>query len=278
MSSRRPRRRGLAEEHEEHEEHPDERWMASYMDMVTVLMVLFMVLFAMSTVDQKKFDQLSNSLATGFGATEIGRVDTAEGIVVPADLVNEEVEEVEEVEEELTDLELAILEVDQLEKLRDQIIDNLEQRGLLHSVELIIDERGLTIRLVGLETFFGSNSIELVGASPQVLDSIAPVLVGSPYSVTVEGHADLRQSVYPYPTNWELSSGRATQVLRRLVELGGFTPGRISSVGFGSSRPLADGTSPEELAQNRRVDIVVHSDKPETVRSLIPSVIDKNLD
>ena len=66
----RVRGRGLEEEHEE---HVDERWMASYMDMVTVLMCMFIVLFAMSTVDQAKFVQLKNSLATGFGAVDVAR-------------------------------------------------------------------------------------------------------------------------------------------------------------------------------------------------------------
>ena len=75
--------RGRKKHTEEHEEHgPDERWMASYMDMVTVLMCMFIVLFAMSTVDAKKFDLLRNSLATGFGQTDIGKLDTAKGTVL----------------------------------------------------------------------------------------------------------------------------------------------------------------------------------------------------
>ena len=195
---------------------------------------------------------------------------TAVGVVVPEEKVDDE-------SEGLTDLELAILEVDKLTEIRDKISDNLEQHGLLHTVEFTLDERGLTIRLVGSETFFHPNRIDLVGVAPQVLDSIAPVLVGAPYDVNIEGHADQRQSVYPYPTNWELSSGRATQVLRRLVEFGGVPPERVASVGFGSSRPVAAGASAEDLAKNRRVDIVVLSDQPETVRALIPQVIENNL-
>lgn len=263
----RSRRTGL-EEHEE--SHPDERWMASYMDMVTVLMCMFIVLFAMSTVDQKKFDDLRNSLATGFGATETETIDLAAGTVVPPDEIDEEAEG-------FTELELAILEVDRLQELKDRISDALEQQGLMHTVEFTLDKRGLTIRLVGSETFFNPNRIDLVGVAPQVLDSIAPVLTGALNDVNIEGHADNRQSMAPYPTNWELSSGRATQVLRRLVEVGGVPPERVASVGFGSSRPVTAGTSLDDLAQNRRVDIVVLSDQPETVRALIPQVIEKNL-
>jgi chemotaxis protein MotB len=266
MSSR--RRRGNSDHAEN--EHVDERWLVSYADMITVLMCLFLVMFAMSSVDQQKFELLKNSLATGFGATDVGAIDTAEGVVVPEEEVNNEAEG-------FTDLELAILEVDRLQELKDRISDTLEQQGLMHTVEFRLDERGLTIRLVGSETFFNPNQIDLVGVAPQVLDSIAPVLTAALNDVDIEGHADHRPSMAPYPTNWELSSGRATQVLRRLVEVGGVPPERVASVGFGSSRPVTAGTSPDDLAQNRRVDIVVLSDQPETVRALIPQVIEKNL-
>lgn len=262
------RRRKLAEDEDS---HPDERWMASYMDMVTVLMCMFIVLFAMSTVDQKKFEQLSNSLATGFGATDVGAIDTAEGVVVPEEMVEAE-------DLGFSDLELAIQEVDRLTELMEQIDASLEARGLSHTVEYELDERGLTVRLVGSETFFDNNSISLSSVATRVLDAVAPVLVASPYAVSVEGHADHRQAVYPFATNWELASGRSTQVLRRLVEFGGIPGARIASVGFGDARPMANGNSAAELAKNRRVDIVVLSDQPETVRSLIPMVLDANLD
>jgi chemotaxis protein MotB len=264
-----PRKRGGLEE--EHVEHVDERWMASYMDMVTVLMCMFIVLFAMSSVDADKFEQLKNSLATGFGATDVGSVDTAEGVVVPASEVGKDGEPVEV---PMTDLERAKAEVDKLEELKEQMRVNLANNGLEHTVEFQIDERGLTIRLVGSETFFASNSTELAGVAPAVLDAVSPVLAGTSYEIAVEGHADSRNPGPPYPTNWELSSGRATQVLRRLVENGHVGQERIGAVGFGSARPMATGSSDADMATNRRVDIVVISDQPESVRALIPSVLE----
>jgi chemotaxis protein MotB len=264
-----PRKRGGLEE--EHVEHVDERWMASYMDMVTVLMCMFIVLFAMSSVDADTFEQLKNSLATGFGATEVGSVDTAEGVVVPASEVGKDGEPVEV---PMTDLERAKAEVDKLEELKEQMRVNLANNGLEHTVEFQIDERGLTIRLVGSETFFASNSTELAGVAPAVLDAVSPVLAGTSYEIAVEGHADSRNPGPPYPTNWELSSGRATQVLRRLVENGHVGQERIGAVGFGSARPMATGSSDADMATNRRVDIVVISDQPESVRALIPSVLE----
>ncbi|WP_167041033.1 flagellar motor protein MotB [Salinibacterium sp. ZJ454] len=260
MSSRR-----RAQPVEVPDEHPDERWMASYMDMVTVLMCLFIVLFAMSTVDQKKFEELANSLATGFGAEASETVDTAEGVVVPAQLMEEDAVG-------FSPVELARLEVARLDSLEEQIRLALEAKNLLHAVTFELTERGLVVRLVGSETYFETNRTDLIGVAPQVLDAIGPVLAPTPYEISVEGHADLRASVFPYDTNWELSSGRATAVLRHLVENNGVAAARIGAVGYGSSRPAAAGGTAEELALNRRVDIVVLSDQPDEVRALLAGV------
>lgn len=251
---------------EEPEEHPDERWMASYMDMVTVLMCMFIVLFAMSSVDQDKFEALKSSLATGFGQDPSELIDVSGGVIVPAELVSE-------TGEGFTELQLAQQEVAELTALREQIRTNLETTGLENTVSFTIDERGLTVRLVGSETFFATNRTELSGTAVGVLSAVGPALSTTTYGVSVEGHADTRPSHSPYATNWELSSGRATNVLRYLVESTGVAGNRIGSVGFGSARPLVPEVSPEAQAANRRVDIVVLSDLPEAVRALIPDVV-----
>lgn len=265
LSPRRGRsRRGGAEEGEH--DGPDERWMASYMDMVTVLMCMFIVLFAMSVVDQDKFEALKNSLATGFGAEPSEHTDLSTGVVVPPEMLDEE-------GEGFAALDLAETEVDNLVALREQIRANLAAQGLEQTVDFTIDERGLTVRLVGSETFFDTNRVEITAVAGQVLGSIGPVLAGSKYAASVEGHADGRASQFPYATNWELSSGRATAVLRSLVEVTGMPGERISAVGFGSARPLIAEITPEEQALNRRVDIVVLSDQPEAVRALFAGIL-----
>ncbi|MET3565767.1 MULTISPECIES: OmpA/MotB family protein [Microbacteriaceae] len=262
MSARRRKR------HEEPEEHEnEERWMASYMDMVTVLMCMFIVLFAMSTVDAKKFEQLKDSLATGFGQVKTQKVDTASGVVVPPKHVDESGKS--------TDFALAQQEAQNLQHLKDLIQAALTRDGLQDAVELKIDERGLTIGLVGNSTFFDSNRAELSPRAVSVLNDIGPVLAPEAYEVSVEGHADLRQPGAPYPTNWELSAGRATSVLRHLVEVNGFPQERIAAVSFGSARPVAGhtGTTDSDLAQNRRVDVVVLSSQPDAIRKLIPQAL-----
>lgn len=278
-------RKKHAEEHEEH--GPDERWMASYMDMVTVLMCMFIVLFAMSTVDAKKFDLLRNSLATGFGQTDIGKLDTAKGTIIDPAQASKSSESfgagpLTEKAAAAADAAkvaeaAAIKEVDAIRQLQAKVSSSLAVQGLQGAVQFTIDQRGLTIRLVDQQAFFAPNSTVLQGSAPQVLDDIAQVLSGAGKSIAVEGHADSRATLPPFPTNWELSSGRAVSVLRRMVESGGVDPAKIGAVGYGSSRPLSLGTTPADFAQNRRVDIIALSNAPESVRALIPDVVSGKL-
>jgi len=261
----RGRSKGLEEEHVE---HVDERWMASYMDMVTVLMCMFIVLFAMSSVDQSKFVQLKNSLATGFGATDVGKVDTAKGVVVTKDKVKQGEAT------GFTNLDLAVAEVKNLSSAQKAIQDAVDAKGIGGMVQFVIDSRGLTVGLVGSEAYFAPNLAELSPQAIQVLDTIAPILATQPNEVKIEGHADRHGVTVNYPTDWELSSARATAVLRRLVEFGGIAQERISSVGYGSARSVATGSDLAAMAQNRRVDVVMLSSQPEAVRALIPSVLD----
>ncbi|BDZ49025.1 hypothetical protein GCM10025867_12660 [Frondihabitans sucicola] len=258
MSASKKSRRGHGGE-DHGDDHPDERWMASYMDMITVLMCMFIVLFAMSSVDANKFAALKESLATGFGQTHSKKVDTASGTVVKADEVTKggsgysasktdaktatAANGVKETNSDAAgsstssttasaattqtsaqiaaNTKLATKEVDDLTAIQKAIAKNLAAKGLTQDVTFTLDARGLTVRLVGSETFFGSNSADLSTMARSVMDAIAPVLRGSGHQVSVEGHADSRDSAAPYPTNWELSSARATDVLRDLVERGG---------------------------------------------------------
>lgn len=270
MSVRR-RRRGHAQA-----EHVDERWMASYMDMVTVLMCLFIVLYAMSTVDQDKFVKLKLALATGFGTESSLSVDASEGVVVPAEMLAENGSGFMAVESPPPTpslQELAQKEVDDLEAIREQIRLSLAQKGLEDRVGFVIDSRGLTVRLIGTETFFGGNSAALTADARAVLDSIGPVIRPLPNQIAVEGHADRHGSSGPFPTDWELSASRATGVLRYMVEGGGFPQERISATGFGSARPLSLGETENDYSLNRRVDIVVLSTQSDGVRALIPDII-----
>jgi chemotaxis protein MotB len=276
--------RGRRKNAEEHEEHgPDERWMASYMDMVTVLMCMFIVLFAMSTVDAKKFDLLRNSLATGFGQTDIGKIDTAKGTVLDPTKASptgesfgagpQTAKTIAAAATADANAAAAVREVDAIRNLEAKLSSSLAHVGLQGTVQYTIDQRGLTIRLVDQQAFFAPNSTVLAGAAPRVLDTISPILAATGENIAVEGHADSRATLPPFPTNWELSSGRAVSVLRRMVESGGVPAAKIGAVGYGSSRPLSPGITVADYALNRRVDIIALSNAPESVRALIPDVV-----
>jgi chemotaxis protein MotB len=267
------------------DEHPDERWMASYMDMITVLMCMFIVLYAMSTVDQDKYMALRNSLATGFGQTDVGSIDTASGTVVSASDVTADGKGYSTGDETdmsktaasgtagtAEELAQAQAELDDLNAIKEAIAAGLAGSGLTADVQFATDARGLTVRLVGSETFFGTNSADLSDTARRVMDAIAPVLRTASHDVSIEGHADQRSSTAPYATNWELSSARATQVLRDLVERGGLPVEHAQAVGFGSSRPLTTGGTEADFATNRRVDIVVLSNQSDDVSALLPEL------
>lgn len=260
-------RRAGGRGHEEagHDE-PDERWAVSYADMVTVLMCLFIVLYAVSVVDETKYDQLKNGLAAAFGQSQVeGGGDLTEGLVIPPELLDDN-----GVRDVAT---RAAQELDGLEKMRQQITDALASQGLQNTVDFVIDERGLKIGLVGAETFFADNRADLSEKADRVLALIADVLAATDNQISIEGHADHRAAVPPFESNWELSSGRSTKVARFLVEQKSIAGTRVQAVAFSDQRPIAAGDSAEDLAANRRVDIVVLSTADEQVRSLIPGLV-----
>lgn len=281
---RRVRRR----EEEEHENH--ERWAVSYADMMTVLVGLFIVLFAISQVDQVKFEQLRRSLAVSFGneapSTLIGGSGALDGtqlIEIAPDLAGDTGIETEMLtnprpaDTEGTQggsapvVAAAEAELGRLQEIAEQIATSLREDGVEDRVRFRITERGLVIGMVADDVFFAPDTAALTPTAQRVVDAVGPVLVGLTEQVSVEGHANVLPT-RRYPTNWELSSDRATQVLRRLVEADGMPPTRISAVGFGDTRPLDESGTAEALVANRRVDLVVLSPAPDEVRRLLPGL------
>jgi Flagellar motor protein len=228
--------------------------MASYMDMVTVLMCLFIVLYAMSTVDADKWENLKLSLATGFGMTESEFADTAAGIVVPEELVGQAGPA-----EGFAGYVPEPTEFEQMQQFADTISAQLGDSGLAAAVEFEIEDRGLVVKLTGVDTFFDGNSARLRPDALQVLNAIGPGLAASGRDLSIEGHADPRFNPAPYSSTWELAAARATSVLRHLVEVTGMPAAKISGTTYGSARPSTDG----DPALNRRVDIVVLTVDPE---------------
>ncbi len=281
-----PAGNGRARKHEEEEPENHERWAVSYGDMMTVLLALFIVLYAISVVDKTKFDQLRTSLAIGFGSPAVsmlegssGPLNGVESFQIAPDFTGvsgdsrpeNSTTATVEMSQETIDFLAATQEYEQLSDIEKQIQQQLDAQGLSASVDYKINERGLVVGLVGSDVFFAPDDAALTATAQLVVDTIAAPIRNQSRQVSIEGHANVLPSQH-YATNWELSSDRATKVLRRFVETGGVAGSQISAVGYGDARPDVSGASPEALAANRRVDIVIQSAQSEAVRALLPKL------
>ena len=285
----RERRRHDDEGHDNHE-----RWLVTYADMVTLLMVLFIVMFAMSQVDQKKFNALKEGLAAGFGqSTSIqdgsNSILEQPGEAVAAPIAPSkfavEVEQVKTsaVSKAIADHEdqkaarsyaEAEAEVNRLRALLERLRKALQKHHLEDDVQTSIDNRGLVLSLVSRHVVFEPNLASLSARGRLVVDTLAPVLRDIPDPLEIDGHTN-QVKVKPkyYPTDWELSSARSITVLRHLNEADGVPAVRMTASAFGHEKPLIDPTKPGSQRINKRVDIVVLSTLPSETRDLIAQVI-----
>lgn len=278
--------------HEEEEPENHERWAVSYSDMMTVLMALFLVMYAISTVDQTKYEELAQSLSVGFGAGDsVVLVDKAGILDEHGEVMN--VKDINDIAPSISagvvtgafsgetgafsqeEYAQAEAEYEHLEEIRDHIAENLAKVKLSDAVTFRISERGLIIGMITTDVFFDTASNELTKTSKKVIDAVGRPLTKIDNEIAIEGHADIVPTGSTAKTNWELSSARATTVLRRMVDKSDLGPERMSAVGFGDARPLVDKTDKKSLAANRRADVVVLSDQPERIRELL-TVVDEN--
>ena len=292
-------------QHEEHEEHVNhERWLVSYADMLTLLFVLFVVLYSMSDVNMKKFAQLSSGLSAGFGAqsvafqgqagamdgsghsTEIVQIDPGanpgDGKAGASNLTAKQQEAVkaaiaaESRIEASKNAQAATKEAEELKKIENKISDALAADKLLGSVKFTIDRRGLVVTVVTNEVVFAGNRAELQTGGRKILDAIAPTLVKLPNNIEVDGNTNqLKARTTYYPSGWELSAARASTTVRYLVDHG-LAKNRMSAVGFSDTKPLIDPKDPRSITMNRRVDVVVLTTVNAEQAALLPSAAGKD--
>ena len=288
------RSRRRQEEPEQHASH--ERWLITYADMITLLMVLFIVMFAISQVDQRRFDQLKSGMAAAFGEstspfqgqTSVMDDDNspmapiapnqAEAAVPPQVNIRQSAQSQSQSQSQsaaqATAYAQARAEVAKLEAIRRQIHRALAARGYAHDVAMKIDQRGLRISLVSRHIVFRANVADLTARGTRVLDVLAPVLRRLPTQLEIDGHTN-QVKVKPkyYPTDWELSAARAVTVLRYLAERGGVGASRMEASAFGHEKPLVNPSLPRSQMLNKRVDIVVMSAASEDTRKLFDQVM-----
>lgn len=234
--------------HEEHDQHPDERWLVSYADFITLLMVLFVILYSMGQVDIKKYQKLADSMRTAFtlgGPSQVvsGQIDqaggtsedgTAKPIVVPG--IPEGPTQSEEVAGELTSM--------------------LASQNLGSAVSVQTNIEGVLISL-SEKLIFKDGEVDIPAEAYPVLDTIAEMLRPINNKVRLTGHTNNIPSTNPaYPTNWELSLGRALSVARYLMNAG-IAADRFLVSGAGEYDPLFPNDTPQHLELNARVEIVI---------------------
>jgi chemotaxis protein MotB len=278
------KRRGHSAEHEN-----DERWLLTYADMITLLMALFMVLFSISSVNISKYRTLQMALKAAFsgdilpGGKSIEQpgasanssrapttIDTP-AIVRLTPNVTSELEHVsggqagsaqsaQASAQSAASVQVSAAQQEQasFEALQRELKAYAAKHGFAKSVNVTIEQRGLAIRVLTDSLLFSSGSATLESQGQPLLTEIAALLnVDHVHPIAVEGNTDnVPITGGAFPSNWELSTARASSVVRFLIAKG-VDPQRLSAVGYAEQHPIATNATPAGRALNRRVEIVL---------------------
>ncbi len=220
-----------------------ERWLLTYADLITLLLIYFIVLFAMSQIDLSKYHKMADAMSNAFNVMPTaGNPDVlppGSKLVMPpvAPMFSEEEASYKQVEQ-------AVKEV-------------AAQLKATASFDVHEEKRGLVISIADT-ALFGGGTADLNPNMQRALDKIATSMRNMPNRIHIEGHTDdIPISTARFPSNWELSTARATNVLRYLAERKGLPSSRLAAAGYGEHYPRVPNSSAESRAKNRRVDIVI---------------------
>lgn len=276
--------------HEEHENH--ERWLVSYADFITLLFAFFVVMYAISSVNEGKFRVLSESLVAAFRANprsinpiNVGNPTTAFSLESPSqprpaaspqELVPSIAPPIKHALSMPHDAPEDSSESGRSgeHKVLDEISDRVAQ-----AFKPLIDRKLITVKRtrfsleveIRAHLLFGSGSAALGPEAVLVLEDVARILKDYPNELRVGGYTDdVPISTAIYPSNWELSAARAASVVHLFMEKG-VNPGRMAAVGYGEYRPTGDNRTAVGRAQNRKVVIVILGSKPDSEMAVIDS-------
>ncbi|HUI75238.1 MAG TPA: OmpA family protein [Candidatus Acidoferrum sp.] len=243
-----------------------ERWLVSYADLITLLFAFFVVLYASSQVDKRKVGKLALAIQVAF--QQLGVFDTSNTQIPLSDSEAIPFSKIQAVEnsERTADLErfvqpmkgvLTPITNAPMKDIQAELEKALAPEIQRHVVEIKPTREGLVVSLREIG-FFESASAVMRPSSRGAVDRLAAILSSRTESLRIEGHTDnvpIHNS--RYESNWELSTARASELIKLFVERYHFDPARLSAAGYGEYHPVASNDTPEGRARNRRVDIVV---------------------
>lgn len=219
--------------------------MVTYGDMVTLLLALFIMLFAFSSIDSEKFRAIIASFQGAIGVLDSGMTIAVDTGISGADSPRGEI------------LPHSFKELEETLEVLERIEAFQRESELEGAFSIEPTERGVIIHFTD-RVLFDTGRAEIKPEAVEILDKVGTELSRLSNFIRVEGHTDNVPIHTPvYPSNWELSAARATSVVRFFIERGHMAPDRLSAAGYGEYWPIAGNETPEGRAKNRRVDIVI---------------------
>ena len=264
------KKRGKSEEIHENEE----RWLLTYADMITLLMALFIIMWAISVTNTSKYEALRQSLSAAFTGKVVdggnGVLNGGPQLMNPQGLQIQNIQRPSPSQSE-SEASMSIApqikqpvgssqaEAQNLQSIADRIRKYAKDHGLQNQVSAQVDERGVVIRLLTDKILFDSGSADLKSQAIPLISNVGHIIENVKMSnpIRVEGNTDSRPiATARYRSNWELSTGRAVSVLQVLLAAGA-TPARLSAAGYADTHPVASNLTDTGRYMNRHVDIVV---------------------
>lgn len=242
--------------HEHHEEHADESWLLPYSDLMTLLLALFIVLYSVSAVNTSKLEELSQAFKSAF-SSGVGVLDHS-SVIEDSDRVRKSSENSDRKSGTMTREALKQEEQQNLEQLKQQLDQYIKKNGLSSQLETQLNQSQLLITIRD-NALFDSASAVVKPEAKKLADAIGQMLDGYPdYEIQVTGYTD-NQPIHTteFPSNWELSTKRATNFMMILLQNPKFDPSRFSAIGRGEYHPVDTNETVAGRSKNRRVEISI---------------------
>ncbi|MBO5372488.1 MAG: flagellar motor protein MotB [Lachnospiraceae bacterium] len=250
-------------------------WMATFSDLMNLLLCFFVLLFSMSTVDAEKFEMVVASLQSSFSVLPLGGSSIGEGQLVSSGISqlenfsfffeqynseSEETEEVEETAEEDIQKEYEEEILKESEEMAEDVSEQVERYGIQNQVEVDFNAQYVLLTLNGA-LLFDSGKSEIRQDAYPLIDKIGAILTNyNSNIIEIEGHTDnVPISTAKYENNDVLSMYRALNVADYIRSITELNPGLLKSSGRGEYVPVADNATPEGRARNRRVEIKIYN-------------------